>query len=116
MKIVPDADIDLLIELMNAPYNPEPFTDACISVIFINHFKLPWNSEVDVVETAELMKKHIAENGGTAFHYDWEIKDGILYVDGKVIKRVGPSYCKYGYDPVADYWEGKCLSMGEPVD
>ena len=115
-KIVPDKDVALLIDLMNAPYDPEPFTDACISVIFINHFKLPWNSDVDVVETAELMKKHIIENGGTAFHYDWTIEDGVLYVDGKLIKRVGSSTRKYAYDPEADYWEARCLSMGEPVD
>ena len=115
-KIVPDRDIDLLTKLMTSYYMPESFEDASISVIFINHFCLPWNSEVDVVETAELMKDYIAKNGGTAFSYDWEIKDGVLYVDGKVLKRVGPSDRKIGYDPEADYWEARCLSMGEPVD
>ena len=119
-RIMIDKDIDLLTDLMTdndyAGVKSESFEDASINVIFINHFKLPWNSDVDVVETAKLMKEHIAKHGGTAFSYDWEINDGVLYVDGKVVNRVGSSDRKIGFDPEADYWEAKCLSMGEPVD
>ena len=115
IKIVPEEDVELLLNLTNCP-NPESFEDASISVIFINHFKLPWNSTVDVVDTANRMKAYIASHGGTAFDYEWRIGDGILYVDGTSLGRVGSSPCGVIYDAEADYWEGRCLSMGEPVD
>ena len=115
VKIVPEADVDLLLELMNGA-NPESFEDASISVIFINHFKLPWNSTVDVVDTANRMKEYIASHGGNAFTHEWHIGNGILYVNGTSLGRVGSSPCGVIYDAEADYWEGRCLSMGEPVD
>ena len=113
VKTVDSRDLDILEMLMTgneyAGVKGESFEDAAISVIFINHFKLPVTSDVDVVETARLMKEYISEHGGTAFSYVWEIVDGVLYADGEVIKRVGSSDRKVGFDAEADYWEGRIL-------
>ena len=118
VRTVDTRDVDLLMTLMadNEHVKGECFEDAAISVIFINHFKLPWNTDVDVLETARLMKEFVKEHGGTVFSYGWKIVDGVLYADGEIIKSVGSSDRKIGYDDEADYWEGLCLSKGEPVD
>ena len=91
MKIVSDRDLDLLNLLMeDTPYSKgEDFSTASINVIIINHFALPVNSPINVVELFYVMAEYINENGGTAFSYDWEINDGVLYADGNVVKRVG---------------------------
>lgn len=92
MKTVSERDLDLLTMLMeDSPYSKgEDFDTASVNVIIINHFALPVNSPINVVELFYVMTDHIKENGGTAFSYDWEIKDGVLYADGKTVKRVGP--------------------------
>jgi hypothetical protein len=64
----------------------------------------------DILRTASKWRvgKHVnvAMNGA--------VLDGVLYINGEVIKRVAPKMPrKYSYSVEAAYWEGKILARQE---
>lgn len=79
---------------------------------------LPWNSEVNVVEMYYEIIAYCKANHKMPLNVAWGVSDGVLYADGKSVKRVGPKENRYycSNEAEADYWEDRCLSMGEPVD
>ena len=49
-------------------------------------------------------------------HMDGQIRDGVLYLNGEVVKRVAAKLPRVPYDAGAAYWEGRCLEKGEVLD
>ncbi len=74
-------------------------------------FKLPWNTEVNVVECYYAIVEKAKAERMRPDNFDWSISDGVLYCEGKSVKRVGPRDPRPAYDARADYWEGRCLDM-----
>ena len=84
--------------------------DAIVNGLIVE-MAIPWNSDASVLEIANAMK-----NVDSPEEHVWKLFDGVLYMDGNSVKRVGSKDCRPCFDDEADYWEGRCLSMGEPVD
>ena len=78
---------------------------------------LPWNTDADVVDIANTIIRFCKTARIMPTNVSWDVKDNVLYMNDTPLRRVGPSHAyDYVVDDEADYWEARCLSMGEPVD
>ena len=74
---------------------------------------IPWNSDVSVMEVADVMSEYMKEVKQTANKIKWKLDDGVLYGNGKALRRVGSKAPRYEYSENAAYWEGRILERQE---
>ena len=102
-------DIDSALRIMDDIYLFNTPVEEAIANEIILGFKLPWNTDINVVELFHFMLNYAKKNGKRVDDFDWHIGGEFLWCDGEKVKRVLPMFYYCDFSPVADYYEGKIL-------
>ena len=102
-------DIDSALRIMDDIYTFDTPVEEAIANEIILSFKLPWNTDVDVMDVHRFILKHAKENNNSVADFEWHIGGEFLYCDGEKVKRVLPMFYYCDFSPKADYYEGLIL-------
>lgn len=102
-------DVDTALRIMEDIYLFDTPVEDAIANEIIGSFKLPWNTDIDVVDLHRFMMEHSKKNDKSVGEFNWHIGGEFLWCDGEKVKRVLPMFYYCDFSPKADYYEGKIL-------
>ena len=83
----------------------------------IDELAIPWDSDASVMEIYHEIVAYCKEYAVMPRNVAWDVQDNVLYANNVSLRRVGPKSRIFAcVEDEAEYWESRCLSMGDPVD
>lgn len=102
-------DIDTALRIMDDIYLFNTPVEEAIANEIILEMRIPWNSEINVMDVFEAIMKKAHETGKSPDDFEWHIGGEFLWCNGEKCKRVLPMFYYCDFDPRADYYEGLIL-------